>query len=160
MTSLSTRESRFEIAGHIGILGFDGKPAGGPMHRASGLLHAVRHVCRDLMSAMKPKRRHSETLFGGRRRLVVFPFARASLISCSASRWSRMLDEGVFDKLCRHVHQNARVGQRGTVVLVAMMSLMLGNRHAGCRKDGCRDRSGDKRIAHAGSVEVDLVVAS
>ena len=43
------------------------------MHRASRLLHAVRHVFRDLMGAMKPKRRHSESLFGGRRGLVVLP---------------------------------------------------------------------------------------
>ena len=122
------------------------------MHRASGLLHAVRHVCRDLMGAMKPKRGHSETLFGSRRRLVVFPLRERFTDFLQRKQMVAHVGEGVIHKLWRHVHQNARVGRRGTVVLVAMMSLMLGNSHAGCRKDGCGGGSGDKRMAHVRSV--------
>ncbi len=145
-------ECWLQIAGHIGILRFDGKPAGGAMHRASCLLHSFRHVFRDLVGAVKPQRGHSEFLLGNGSGLAVVPARQglADLLKCK--QMVSHVCERVIHELRRHVHQHARIGRHGIVVLVGMMSLMLGNSHAGCRKDGCRGGGDDNPVAHVMSV--------
>jgi len=73
-TLLHDRAERCEggpdIVARAGVLRFDGKAAGRPVHLRPDILHALRHERCDVRGTMKFQRTHAQTLLGDGRCLV------------------------------------------------------------------------------------------
>jgi hypothetical protein len=129
-------------------LGFDREAARGAVHGGSGILHALRHVPRYLVRAMQSERSHAESLLGDLARFVVLASRERAGDLLEGKEVITHIGERVLGKLGRELDQDARVGGRGGMTLVILMTMVLGHSQASRKQNGTRSDGGNKRAAH------------
>lgn len=135
-----------QIAGNACLLGRNGKPACGTVHRRSGILHPLRHVFGDFRCAVQSQRRHAEPRFRELGSDVRVTHGEMRLNFLQRLEVITHVGQRVLDQRRRKLYELTGIRSDGSgCVLAVLMMLSRGERRAAASQNKDDD---DTRHSH------------